>query len=255
MSRIKRYGWLPDLPDYRDILYAAPMPVLMSLPSKVDLRFQFPPVYDQGELGTAVVNAIMGAVEFDLLKNKVPGFMPSRLFNYYNARELAGTVDIDAGAHIRDAIKSLATEGDCPETEWPYAIDSVTQKPPQQAYADATKYKAVEYSRITRNLSQMKGCLASGYPFIFGFTAYDDFESMETTDTGHLCMPASHSQHPDVKGGHCVLAVGYDDSQSRFIARNSWGSGWGMNGYFTIPYTYLLEENLSDDFWTIRILI
>jgi C1A family cysteine protease len=29
---------------------------------------------------------------------------------------------------------------------------------------------------------------------------------------------------------------------------------WGMNGYFTLPYQYLLEPNLSDDFWTIRLV-
>jgi C1A family cysteine protease len=56
----------------------------------------------------------------------------------------------------------------------------------------------------------------------------------------------------EVLGGHAVLAVGYDDSAECFIVRNSWGSGWGKKGYFTMPYSYLLEQNLSDDFWTIR---
>src|SRR6266480_3185514 len=50
--QIKRYGWIPDLPDQRDYLYAAPIPVLQSLPSSVDLRSGCPPVYDQGELGS-----------------------------------------------------------------------------------------------------------------------------------------------------------------------------------------------------------
>ena len=55
-------------------------------------------------------------------------------------------------------------------------------------------------------------------------------------------------------GGHAVLAVGYDDEQRRFIVRNSWGTGWGMQGYFTMPYVYLLDDNLADDFWTIRLV-
>jgi C1A family cysteine protease len=50
------------------------------------------------------------------------------------------------------------------------------------------------------------------------------------------------------------MAVGYDDSQQRFIVRNSWGTGWGMAGYFTIPYAYLTQSDLSDDFWTIRVV-
>ena len=51
-----------------------------------------------------------------------------------------------------------------------------------------------------------------------------------------------------------MLVVGYDDQKQWFIARNSWGSHWGMQGYFTMPYQYLLEENLSDDFWTVRLV-
>jgi len=46
-----------------------------------------------------------------------------------------------------------------------------------------------------------------------------------------------------------VLAIGYDDGQRRFQVPNSWGKKWGAKGYFTVPYTYLLDENLSDDFW------
>ena len=49
-----------------------------------------------------------------------------------------------------------------------------------------------------------------------------------------------------------MLAVGYDDTERRFIVRNSWGAGWGMKGYFTVPYAYLTDPNLSNDFWTIR---
>jgi C1A family cysteine protease len=95
----------------------------------------------------------------------------------------------------------------------------------------------------------MKGCLASGYPFVFGFSVYESFESQEVKQTGRVPMPSPNEQ---LLGGHAVLAVGYDDSQRRFIVRNSWGKDWGMQGYFTIPYAYLLDDNLADDFWTIR---
>jgi len=97
----------------------------------------------------------------------------------------------------------------------------------------------------------MKGCLASGYPFVFGFTVYDSFESTTVAQTGHAPMPQPGEK---VAGGHAVAAVGYDDKNQWFIVRNSWGASWGLKGYFTLPYQYLLAADLSDDFWTIRIV-
>jgi len=64
-------------------------------------------------------------------------------------------------------------------------------------------------------------------------------------------MPSSGEK---VVGKHAVLAVGFNDSHQRFIVRNSWGADWEMRGYFTMPYRYLLHEELSGDFWTIRIV-
>lgn len=196
-------------------------------------------------------NSIAGAVEFDLMKENKNAFMPSRLFIYYNERSMEGTVDSDSGAQIRDGVKSVAGQGDCPEELWPYDINKFADKPPQTCYDEAVKHKAVQYQRVIRDLNQMKGCLASGYPFVFGFAVYQGFESQEVAQTGHASMPSPGEQ---AIGGHAVLAVGYDDSQNWFIVRNSWGTGWGMNGYFTLPYAYLLNENLSDDFWTIRVV-
>jgi C1A family cysteine protease len=84
---------------------------------------------------------------------------------------------------------------------------------------------------------------------VFGFTVYSSFESAAVVRSGILNMPTRYDQ---VVGGHAVMAVGYNDTQRRFIIRNSWGTDWGQKGYFTMPYEYLVSRNLSDDFWTIR---
>jgi C1A family cysteine protease len=104
---------------------------------------------------------------------------------------------------------------------------------------------------VIRNLNQMKGCLASGYPFAFGFTVYESFESQQVAQTGNAPMPQPGEQ---VLGGHAVLAVGYDDANQWFIVRNSWGTAWGMKGYFTLPYAYLTGSGLASDFWTVRLV-
>jgi C1A family cysteine protease len=249
--KISRYGWQPDLPDHRDHLYAAPMEMIGAIPASVDLRAQCPPVYDQGQLGSCTANAIAGALEFDRLKQKISDFAPSRLFIYYNERVMEHTVDSDSGAQIRDGIKSVGKLGDCPETEWPYTISKFKTKPTAKCYADALKYTAVSYQRVTQTLGELKGCLASGFPFVFGFTVYESFESASVAKSGHAPLPKSGEQ---TVGGHAVVGVGYDDAKQWFIVRNSWGNSWGMKGYFTLPYSYLTDNNLADDFWTIRIV-
>ena len=242
--KIKRYGWKPDLPDFRDFAYMAPR--VAALPPKADLRPQCPPVYDQGQLGSCTANAIGGAIEFDQMKQKQADFVPSRLFIYYNERVIEGTVSQDAGAQIRDGVKSVNKLGVPPEALWPYRISKFAQKPPATAFTAALKHQVVSYQRVTQDPAQLRGCLAAGYPIVFGFTVYESFESAQVAKTGVVNMPATGEK---VVGGHAVLCVGYDDGAQRFTVRNSWGAQWGMNGYFTMPYTYLTSSGLASDFW------
>jgi C1A family cysteine protease len=248
---IGHYGWTPDLPDQRDLMYSAPAPFITALPTAVDLRLHCPPVYDQGQLGSCTGNAIAGAIEFERIKQGLHDFEPSRLFIYYNERVMEGTVGSDSGAQIRDGIKSVSKLGAPPESDWPYDIERFTEKPPAKVYGDAAKNRVTSYERVNRVLNQFKGCLASGYPFVLGFTAYDSFESAQVGHTGILNMPQPGES---VVGGHAVVAVGYNEAKQAFIIRNSWGPHWGMKGYFTMPYQYLMDPNLSDDFWTIHLV-
>jgi C1A family cysteine protease len=251
-SKLKKtIGWIPDLPDQRDLSYSAPRPLLRKLPSKTDLRKQCPPVYDQGQLGSCTANAIGAAFEFELIRQKANGMMPSRLFIYFNERVIEGTVSIDNGAMIRNGMKSVNKQGVCPESQWPYHISKFTDTPTKECYSDALDHQVLSYHRVRRDIKHMKSCLAEGYPIVFGFVVYESFEGETVANTGKVNMPKKGEQ---LVGGHAVMAVGYDDKTKRFQVRNSWGASWGKGGYFTMPYDYLLNENLSDDFWTIRIV-
>ncbi len=249
------YGWIPDLPDQRDVRFT-PFPCLTmgaAAPPRphVDLRPSCPPVYDQGQLGSCTANAIGGAIHFERLNQGLPDWAPSRLFIYYNERAIEGTISSDSGAQIRDGIKSVATQGDCPEVEWPYDVTQFAAAPPAQCYTDALHYTVYDYMAVAQDLADTRACLAAGYPFVFGFTVYQSFESAEVAQTGAVPMPGPSES---VVGGHAVMCVGYDDPSSTFICRNSWGAGWGQDGYFTIPYAYVMNPDLADDLWTIRLV-
>lgn len=242
------YGWVPDLPDHRDLLYGQIRPVLAALPPSIDLRPTCSPVENQGQLGSCTANALAGALEFLERKDHATFVNLSRLFVYYDERVIEHTVKSDSGAQIRDGIKTLTKQGVCSEKKWPYVISRFAAKPIAACYKEALQHQITSYHRIL-TLDEMCICLADGLPFVFGFTVYESFESSEVVRTGMVNMPQPSER---VLGGHAVLAVGYNDAEKRFLIRNSWGTAWGQNGYFTMPYEYLSDRNLSDDLWTVR---
>ena len=174
--RIGGYGWAPDLPDHRDFLYAVPHVTAAALPPSVDLRPGCPPVYDQGQLGSCTANAIAGAIEFDETKEKLPEFTPSRLFIYYNERVIEHDVQSDNGAQIRDGIKSVASQGVCAETSWPYSDQNTdpnpcptcpyAKKPPQSCYTEAKNHTVKLYQRLTGS-GHLKGMPGERLPVCF----------------------------------------------------------------------------------------
>jgi C1A family cysteine protease len=248
VSGKRTYGWKPDLPDHRDVKYSAVYKIPRTLPAIVDLRGICPPVEDQGELGSCTAHALTGALESLECKDGLPVVQMSRLFVYYNERTIEHTVSQDSGAAIRDGVKTLVKHGCCREDEWPYVISKFKNKPTAACYKDAGDHQVTSYQRI-ETLDQMRACLADGFPFVFGFTVYESFESQAVAKTGVAPMPGPRERS---LGGHAVLAVGYDDNKKRIMVRNSWGPDWGMKGYFTLPYGYVASSDLADDFWTIR---
>jgi C1A family cysteine protease len=249
MRRSMRYGRIPDLGDARDKRLKLMRPGLV-VPSHVDLRAQCAPVFDQGDLGSCTGNAWAAAFEFDLVKQKAHVFRPSRLQIYYDERALEGSVDYDSGAQIRDGAKALAATGVCPEYMWPYDPNQFDVKPTVTCYKEAAKHQILTYWRMTQSAIELQASLAAGYPVVFGFTVYESFESSGVTHSGIVQMP--NLDNESVVGGHAVMLVGYDNPTMRWIVRNSWGPDWGMKGYFTMPYEYLLSPDLASDFWTLR---
>jgi len=242
------YNCTPDTYDKRDqyhLFYS-----IYKLKPTIDLRSLCPPVYNQGKLGSCTANAIAGAYEFDEMKQHEVGepFIPSRLFIYYNERSKENQIEHDAGAEIRDGIKSIVKQGVCPESDWPYIISKFTEKPPEKCYEIAQQHKAVKYRRVLQMEEQFKRCLSDGYPIVLGVAIFSSFESPEVARTGQVPMPQQDEEH---LGGHAVLCVGYDDENKVFIVRNSWGTEWGDQGYFYLPYEYMLHPDLATDFWTV----
>lgn len=271
INSLYKYGLRPDRKDPRDFIYK---PAITKLPKNVDLRPQFPMVYDQGQLGSCTANAgvglreymeivsIMGSIPHNpsQMERKVrldyinqlrsvfeKKYVPlSRLFLYWHTRNLEGTVDEDSGASLDDCMKVMKNIGICPEVDFPYDITKFKEPPGEQANNHAPAYKISSYYRIS-DFEHLKAALADGHPVIFGFYVYESFESEAVAKTGVCPKPKKGEQ---LLGGHAVVAVGYEDTLwgGHVIIRNSWGPSWGKQGYFTMAYDVF--KQLVMDMWT-----
>ena len=244
------YNLRRDKPDSRDRVMLI-RPNLAVMPQVIDLRPNCPAIYDQGDLGSCSANAIGAALDF-IHKQDNPTkdfFNPSRLFIYFNERSSEGTIDIDAGASIRDGIVSVNQTGACKETTWPYDISQFKIKPPIIAYNEARDYQAIAYQRVPLIPDMIQSVLAANMPIVCGISIYSSFESEVVAKTGLVPLP--DTQHEQGLGGHAVVIVGIDSIRQIFIIRNSWGVGWGQAGYFTVPFAYLVNSGLAWDAWAI----
>jgi C1A family cysteine protease len=213
-------------------------------PSKVDLRADASPIYDQQDLGSCTAFAVgKGMREYLQVRNNEARTPLSALFLYYETRRLRNTTDTDSGATITDAMKAIATQGVAPEATWGYDIAKFAVKPSTAAYAAAKANKLGTGIQLA-GLEDVKKALARKQPVVLGMRIYNNFR--DVGKDGKLAVP---QQGDILVGGHAVTVLGFDNKAKVLIVKNSFGTEWGDKGYFYMPYAYFTPENVMD-IWT-----
>lgn len=244
----RKYGWIPDIPDHRDHMFAAAPIDASTLPPAVDLREWCPAVMDQGQIGSCTANATTGAIRYNRIKTGKPDVALARLQLYYDSRALEHTTKSDSGAMIRDVVKSANKKGVAPESLWAYS-NPFTKKPTTAVYKAALDEQVLRYESVNVDVNSIKAAVASGFPVVFGISVFKSFESNEVAKTGIVPMPMD--EEPAL-GGHCMYIVGYGQKPGYFTVRNSWGTSWGDKGDCYIPENYIGNRKLGDDYWVIK---
>jgi C1A family cysteine protease len=259
-------GWRPDLADHRDFsLSDSRVSTLLrklklktrkarSLPESVDWREYCGPVEDQRDLGASSAHACAAMIQ--QFERRASGRLiyPSRLFIDHASRRLSG-VSGSGGISLRMALKAVARCGVPPEKHWPYDAAHFNREPDAFAYSFGRDFRALRYVRLDDRsghdrptLDLLRSFLAAGFFLTLGFPV-----CTAVTDAAEIPFPTAADS---ILGGQAVTAVGYDDKarirsdKGALLVRNSWGSGWGDQGFGWLPYAYV-RERIASDFWTL----
>jgi Papain family cysteine protease len=237
-----------------------------ALPTAIDMEAAQSPIWDQGNSGSCSGYSTKSHLEFLQLKelhaNTPPGQAPlewarnqltpiSAFFIYWNERVIEGSTGTDAGATtLLDACTSSQQKGVTTELLWPSTTGNLLISPTQAAFEDALKHKLPDYYALDQDLNEFKRCLSSGFGFSFGVEVFSSFMSDDAAATGIIPFPSGSDSF---MGGHALFCMGYDDATGLFKFKNSWGTSWGASGYGFLPYEYMLDADLANDFFTMRL--
>jgi hypothetical protein len=267
IKTVKWMGWKPDTPDGVNDHEFNPTwlkGATVEPPRKHFLPAKFmPPVRDQGNQGSCTGHMAYGMAAYVHLYcgQPLPNDKLSPRFAYWNARVLEGSTKEDSGAEIRDAIKGVVKWGISTERLCPYNPKNWSRPPGTTAFKNALGEMITDYARIPDgDINGIRIAISGDFPVGFGFSCYANLDDDRVTNQGILGMPSGA-----LDGGHAVWICGYDDDMKidnetgAVLIQNSWGTQWGCQpegyasrGFFWMPYAYVTNKNLADDFWVTR---
>ena len=221
--------------DERDYIYQRTTAELKSI---VDLRQFDSLIENQMDLGSCVGNAITNCYELQVKQLYPNTFVDlSRLFVYYNARLLDGTVDTDVGTTIRGGIKAGNHFGLCTEELWPYDVSKFSTRPNPECYRDGS-YRTITHYQSLAGLADILDCVNNEKPVVIGTHLYESFMSLDKDSP--VIEPPGYND--DYIGAHAMVILGYNLENKQLLAKNSFGVDWGEDGYCYIPFYYAQKE-------------
>lgn len=179
------------------------------------------PIKDQQSCGSCVSFATIATIESRMnIACKNPNLDPnySEAFLFYcGCGNCCGT-----GWNFAPALDFCKNTGVAQDSAFPY---TPANQPCKAGVTPA--FKITSWASVL-SIADRKNTIAAKGPVVAGMEVYEDFSFYHTGVYKHTTGA--------FRGYHAVSVVGYDDNLQCWIVKNSWGSGWGDNGFFKIAY-------------------
>ena len=212
------------------------------LPPAVNLEKYCPTVRNQGEIFSCVgwsvgygAMSIQRSILNDCTDKKViDRNAHSALFLYNQIKE----GDCKRGSKITNALSFLTEQGNCLASQFDFDVNDCEKAPEETIATNAKKYVIEDYMTLfgmkddpKKKVVQVKKMLAKMRPVVIGMQVKRNFYELKNARFWH---PELGNKTP--AGGHAMVVVGYDDRKGAFRIFNSWGKGWGDNGFIWVKY-------------------
>jgi hypothetical protein len=200
-----------------------------ALAAVIDLSSQFPPIGNQSPYNSCVGWAV--GYNMKTQQEQVErawgvtttAHQFSALWIYNQIR-----IGLDDGAYVEHALNLLVSKG-C-DTRNNFSPSNLTILPGAASFANAEQYHVLSWNYLSRDAVSIKSELSQGRPVVIVIAIYPDFDNLSAAN------PIFNVVSGALRGYHAICLLGYDDAKSAFKFANSWGTGWGINGYGWISY-------------------
>jgi len=231
---------------------AAPgAPSFRSMPH-VDLSDEVPPIRSQGNQGSCVGWAVSYYHRSQLeyrerhwdLTDPNHQFSPAFTYNQVNG-------GADYGSNGADHMDLICDQGCASMADSPYDPSDCTSWPSESAYSHALPFRCRGWAwfrtRDTNGVNAAKQILNNGSTLVLGIWCWDNIINIDSFNNIY-CVADRYGSN---RGGHGVCIVGYDDTLTTndgpgaFRLTNSWGKGWGDEGFWWMSYAAVMDSFLS----------
>jgi hypothetical protein len=244
----------PDKIDLRDWAYH---PTLRALPDEIVNCSLVPEILDQGTEGACTGFALAAVINYLLHQRKIKRRISPRMLYELARRYDEWPGENYSGSSARGAMKGWERHGVCTRKKWPDDLHGAKnfdqERADEAVLTPGGAYYRVDFRQV-RDVHAAIHEVGIVYATLMVHAGWGEpGPSMITFKSGGGSGPFKTipviERKGKADGGHAIALVGY--TSQGFVVQNSWGPGWGKEGFALLPYEDFMIH--ATDVWVAQL--